>query len=60
MNLWDVVQAGVGQAPARKAALYAGLSNSVACTTINNMRFGNESGDAGAQTILTLMLKLYG
>ena len=33
----NVVQAGVGQAPARQAALFAGLSNSVACTTINKV-----------------------
>ena len=33
----NVVQAGVGQAPARQAALFAGLSNSVACTTLNKV-----------------------
>jgi acetyl-CoA C-acetyltransferase len=33
----NVVQAGVGQAPARQAALYAGLPNSVACTTVNKV-----------------------
>ncbi len=33
----NVVQAGVGQAPARQAALYAGLSNNVACTTVNKV-----------------------
>jgi acetyl-CoA C-acetyltransferase len=33
----NVVQAGVGQAPARQAALYAGLPNTVACTTINKV-----------------------
>lgn len=33
----NVVQAGVGQAPARQAALFAGLSNEVACTTINKV-----------------------
>jgi acetyl-CoA C-acetyltransferase len=32
-----VVQAGVGQAPARQAALFAGLPNSVACTTVNKV-----------------------
>ena len=31
----NVVQAGVGQAPARQAALFAGLPDTVACTTIN-------------------------
>jgi acetyl-CoA C-acetyltransferase len=33
----NVIQAGVGQAPARQAALFAGLSNSVACTTVNKV-----------------------
>ncbi len=33
----NVVQAGVGQAPARQAALFAGLPDSVACTTINKV-----------------------
>jgi acetyl-CoA C-acetyltransferase len=33
----NVVQAGVGQAPARQAALLAGLSNEVAATTVNKV-----------------------
>ena len=33
----NVVQAGVGQAPARQAALYAGLPNTVIATTINKV-----------------------
>jgi acetyl-CoA C-acetyltransferase len=33
----NVVQAGVGQAPARQAAIYAGIQNTVACTTINKV-----------------------
>ncbi|MGO4821143.1 MULTISPECIES: acetyl-CoA C-acyltransferase [unclassified Flavobacterium] len=33
----NVVQAGVGQAPARQAAIYAGLAETVACTTINKV-----------------------
>ena len=33
----NVVQAGEGQAPARQAALFAGLSNEVPCTTINKV-----------------------
>ena len=33
----NVVQAGVGQSPARQAAIYAGLPNSVACTTVNKV-----------------------
>jgi acetyl-CoA C-acetyltransferase len=32
-----VIQAGVGQAPARQAALFAGLPESVPCTTINKV-----------------------
>lgn len=32
-----VVQAGLGQAPARQAALKAGLSNEVPCTTVNKV-----------------------
>jgi len=32
-----VLTAGVGQAPARQAALFAGLPNSVPCTTINKV-----------------------
>ena len=33
----NVVQAGTGQAPARQAAIYAGLPNTVPCTTINKV-----------------------
>ena len=33
----NVVQAGVGQAPARQAALFAGLSNKVVASTINKV-----------------------
>jgi len=33
----SVVQAGVGQAPARQASLGAGLSRSIPCTTINKV-----------------------
>tara|TARA_R110000868_G_scaffold358814_3_gene620537 strand:+ start:2591 stop:3766 length:1176 start_codon:yes stop_codon:yes gene_type:complete len=33
----NVVQAGVGQAPARQAAMYAGIPNTVPCTTINKV-----------------------
>jgi acetyl-CoA acetyltransferase family protein len=48
----NVVQAGVGQAPARQAAIYAGLSNSVACTTINKVcASGMKSVMLGAQAI---------
>ena len=33
----EVLTAGVGQAPARQAALFAGISNSVHCLTINKV-----------------------
>ena len=33
----NVVQAGVGQAPARQAAIFAGLPNEVSCTTVNKV-----------------------
>ncbi len=49
----NVVQAGVGQAPARQAALYAGLSEEVACTTINKVcASGMKAIMQGAQAIM--------
>lgn len=33
----NVVQAGTGQAPARQASIYAGLPNTVPCTTVNKV-----------------------
>lgn len=33
----NVLQAGVGQAPARQAAIFAGLSNTVECMTVNKV-----------------------
>lgn len=33
----NVVQAGVGQAPARQASIYAGLPQDTICTTINKV-----------------------
>ena len=49
----NVVQAGVGQAPARQAALYAGLPNTVACTTINKVcASGMKAIMQGAQAIM--------
>jgi len=48
----NVVQAGVGQAPARQAAIYAGLPNSVACTTVNKVcASGMKAVMLGAQAI---------
>lgn len=49
----NVLQAGVGQAPARQAALGAGLNKNVPCTTINKVcASGMKSIVLGAQTIL--------
>jgi acetyl-CoA C-acetyltransferase len=49
----NVVQAGVGQAPARQAALFAGLPNSVACTTVNKVcASGMKAVMFGAQAII--------
>ncbi|MFV8376945.1 acetyl-CoA C-acyltransferase [Flavobacterium sp. LB1P71] len=48
----NVVQAGTGQAPARQAALFAGLPNTVACTTINKVcASGMKAVMLGAQAI---------
>ena len=33
----NVVQAGVGQAPARQAAIYSGIPDTVPCTTVNKV-----------------------
>ncbi|TBX70049.1 acetyl-CoA C-acyltransferase [Flavobacterium silvisoli] len=50
----NVVQAGVGQAPARQAAIYAGLPNSVICTTINKVcASGMKAVMQGAQAIMS-------
>jgi acetyl-CoA C-acetyltransferase len=49
----NVLQAGVGQAPARQAALGAGLNQNVPCTTVNKVcASGMKSIMLGAQTIL--------
>ena len=49
----NVVQAGVGQAPARQAALFAGLSNDVICTTVNKVcASGMKAIMFGAQAIM--------
>ncbi len=50
----NVLQAGVGQAPARQAAMAAGLGKNVPCTTINKVcASGMKSIMLGAQSILT-------
>ena len=49
----NVLQAGLGQAPARQAALGAGLEQNVPCTTINKVcASGMKAIMLGAQTIL--------
>lgn len=48
----NVLSAGLGQAPARQAAIYAGLANSVECLTINKMcGSGLKAVMLGAQAI---------
>ena len=49
----NVLQANLGQAPARQAAINAGLSESVPCTTVNKVcASGMKSIALAAQTIL--------
>ena len=49
----NVVQAGNGQAPARQAALFAGLPNTVTCTTVNKVcASGMKAVMQGAQAIM--------
>ena len=48
-----VLQANVGQAPARQAAIFAGLGNNVPCTTVNKVcASGMKAIMLGAQTIM--------
>ena len=50
----NVLQAGLGQAPARQAAIYAGIPNSVPCSTINKVcASGMKAISLGAQSIMT-------
>jgi acetyl-CoA C-acetyltransferase len=50
----NVLQAGVGQAPARQAAIAAGLGENVPCTTVNKVcASGMKSVMLGAQTIMS-------
>ncbi len=49
----NVIQAGVGQAPARQAALYAGLPNTVIASTVNKVcASGMKAVMQGAQAIM--------
>src|SRR5437868_6108191 len=48
----EVLQGGVGQAPARQAAIYAGIPNTVPCVTVNKVcGSGLESVIEGARVI---------
>jgi len=50
----NVVQAGVGQAPATQAAIFAGLPNTVPTTTVNKVcASGMKAVMQGAQAIMT-------
>ncbi|GAB4378634.1 MAG: acetyl-CoA C-acyltransferase [Salibacteraceae bacterium] len=52
----NVLQAGVGQAPARQAALKAGLGEEVPCTTVNKVcASGMKAIMLGAQSIMAGM-----
>ncbi len=49
----NVLQAGTGQAPARQAAIAAGISNTVPCTTVNKVcSSGMKAIMQGAQAIM--------
>ncbi|MFT4521748.1 MAG: acetyl-CoA C-acetyltransferase [Bacteroidia bacterium] len=49
----NVLQAGVGQAPARQASMYAGIPAEVPCTTVNKVcASGMKSIMFGAQSIM--------
>ena len=49
----NVLQAGLGQAPARQAAIFAGLSNTTPCTTVNKVcASGMKSVALGATSIM--------
>ena len=50
----NVLQANLGQAPARQAAIFAGIGNNVPCTTINKVcASGMKSIMLAAQSIMT-------
>lgn len=49
----NVLQANLGQAPARQAAIFAGIGENVPCTTVNKVcASGMKSISLGAQSIL--------
>ncbi len=50
----NVLQAGLGQAPARQAAMFAGINENVPCTTVNKVcASGMKALSIAAQTILS-------
>lgn len=50
----NVVSAGIGQAPAQQASIFAGIPTNVPCTTVNKVcASGMKSIMLGAQSILT-------
>ena len=50
----NVLQAGLGQAPARQAAMFAGIDQTVPCTTVNKVcASGMKAISLAAQSILT-------
>ncbi|MCB9360197.1 MAG: acetyl-CoA C-acyltransferase [Flavobacteriales bacterium] len=50
----NVLQANVGQAPARQAAMFAGIGQNVPCTTVNKVcASGMKAISLGAQSIMT-------
>ena len=50
----NVLQANIGQAPARQAAIFAGITNDVPCTTVNKVcASGMKAISLGVQSILS-------
>jgi acetyl-CoA C-acetyltransferase len=50
----NVLSAGIGQAPARQASIYAGVPNTVPCTTVNKVcGSGLQAAVLGAKSLLT-------
>lgn len=50
----NVLQANLGQAPARQAAIFAGITNDVPCTTVNKVcASGMKAISLGVQSILS-------
>ena len=52
--LGNVCSAGLGQAPARQATIFAGLPNTIPCTTVNKVcASGLKSVSLAAQSVAT-------